>query len=104
MERNVTVMELQYAIALLVSATISALVGWVAWRRRSAEGSKGLILTMAAACTWSLTYAIRWLSQDQAAQLFWLDATYLGVVVRQPHFSFWLWSLPTESTYSPGVI
>jgi len=79
-------MELQYAIALLVSATISALVGWVAWRRRSAEGSKGLILTMAAACTWSLTYAIRWLSQDQAAQLFWLDATYLGVVVAPTAF------------------
>lgn len=79
-------MELQYAIALLVAATISAIVMWFSWKRRSADGSIGLLLTMAAAFVWSLTYAIRWLSKDINAQLFWLDATYFGVVVAPTAF------------------
>lgn len=79
-------MELQYAIALLVAATISAVVAWLSWQRRSAEGNKGLLITMVAATIWSLTYAIRWLSRDLDAQLFWLDATYFGVVVAPTAF------------------
>ncbi len=79
-------MELQYAIALLVAAIISAIVMWFSWKRRSADGSIGLLLTMAAAFVWSLTYAIRWLSKDINAQLFWLDATYFGVVVAPTAF------------------
>lgn len=79
-------MELQYAIALLVGATISAIVMWITWKRRSADGSNGLLLTMAAAFIWSLTYAIRWFSKDTTAQFFWLDATYFGVVVAPTAF------------------
>ncbi|HSM26121.1 MAG TPA: histidine kinase N-terminal 7TM domain-containing protein [Anaerolineaceae bacterium] len=79
-------MELQYAIALLVAATLSALVAWFSWRRRSADGSKGLFISMAAASIWSFTYAIRWLTNDPDAQLFWLDATYFGVVVAPTAF------------------
>lgn len=79
-------MELQYAIALLVAAAICAVVVWFSWRRRSADGSKGLLIIMSAAFIWSLTYAIRWLSSDPTAQLFWLDATYFGVVVAPSAF------------------
>jgi diguanylate cyclase (GGDEF)-like protein/PAS domain S-box-containing protein len=79
-------MELQYAIALLVAATISAIVAWFAWQRRSADGSKGLLIIMVAALVWSLTYALRWLSADTNSQLFWLDATYFGVVVAPAAF------------------
>jgi len=66
-------MELQYAIALIVGATISAIVAWFAWQRRSADGSKGLLIIMTSAFIWSLTYAFRWLSNVNDTQLFWLE-------------------------------
>lgn len=81
-------MELQYAIALLVAATISAIVAWFAWQRRSANGSKGLLIIMVSALIWSLTYAFRWLSKDPDTQHFWLDATYIGVVIAPAAFLF----------------
>ena len=81
-------MELQYAIALIISALISAIVAFIAWQRRSAVGGKGLFIIMMAALVWSLTYAIRWLVSDPNAQLFWLDATYFGVVVAPTAFLY----------------
>ena len=35
---------------------------------------------MLAFTEWSLTYAIHWVVVDPSVQLFWLDATYVGVV------------------------
>jgi len=79
-------MELQNAIALLVAAIISGIVALFAWKRRSAIGATSLTILMSAAMVWSLTYAIRWLSINQSAQQFWLDATYFGVVVAPTAF------------------
>ncbi len=79
-------MNLQYAIALIVSAVISALVAAIVWRRRAEAGAKSLLIIMLAAMVWSITYAIRWLVKDHSAQLFWLDATYFGVVVAPTAF------------------
>ena len=79
-------MELQYAFALLFSAIISTIVAMIAWQRRSAVGGTSLFIIMLAASIWSLTYSIRWLVNDVKAQLFWLDATYFGVVVAPTAF------------------
>jgi diguanylate cyclase (GGDEF)-like protein/PAS domain S-box-containing protein len=81
-------MELQYAIALIIAALISTIVAFIAWRRRSGVGGKGLFIIMMAAMVWSLTYAIRWLVSDPNTQLFWLDATYFGVVVAPTAFLY----------------
>lgn len=74
-------MELPYAIALIVTAIISTIVAMIAWQRRTAVGARSLYILMSAAMVWSLTYTIRWLVHEETAQLFWLDATYFGVVV-----------------------
>ncbi len=79
-------MNLQYAIALIVSSVISAIVAGIAWRRRSASGAKSLLIIMLAALVWSITYAIRWMVKDHSSQLFWLDVTYFGVVVAPTAF------------------
>jgi diguanylate cyclase (GGDEF)-like protein/PAS domain S-box-containing protein len=79
-------MELQYAVALIVAAIISTIVAMIAWQRRNSVGAKSLFILMSAAVVWSLTYAIRWIAHDEAAQLFWLDATYFGVVVAPTAF------------------
>jgi diguanylate cyclase (GGDEF)-like protein len=69
-----------YAIILTISATISLAVAVVVWRRRKAPGASGLALYMLAMFVWAGTYAVRWSLSDPAAQYFWLDLTYLGVV------------------------
>ncbi len=79
-------MNLQYAIALIVSSVISATVAVIVWRRRTEAGAKSLLIIMLAAMVWSITYAIRWMVKDHAAQLFWLDVTYFGVVVAPTAF------------------
>lgn len=79
-------MELQYAIALIVAAIISTIVAMIAWQRRNAIGAKSLFILMSAAIVWSLTYAIRWLAHEEPAQLFWLDATYFGVIIAPTAF------------------
>ncbi|PKO04967.1 MAG: hypothetical protein CVU41_14500 [Chloroflexi bacterium HGW-Chloroflexi-3] len=79
-------MELQYAVALIVAAIISTIVAMIAWQRRNSVGAKSLFILMSAAVVWSLTYAIRWIAHNEAAQLYWLDATYFGVVVAPTAF------------------
>lgn len=79
-------MDLQYAVALIVAAIISTIVAMIAWQRRNSIGAKSLFILMSAAMVWSLTYAIRWIAHDEAAQLFWLDATYFGVVIAPTAF------------------
>ena len=81
-------MEFRYAIALLISAIISTLVALIAWQRRSSVGGISLFTIMVAAVVWSFAYAIRWLVVDAKAQQFWLDATYLGVVIAPTAFLF----------------
>lgn len=77
-------MNLTYAFALLLSACLSVLIVLGAWKRRSAPGATGLVLAMLAFAEWALAYAIRWMMVDPAAQYFWLDATYIGVVFGPP--------------------
>ena len=77
-------MNINYAVVLFLSAGLSATIAIVTWRRRSAPGATGLAFAMLAFTEWSLTYAIHWVVVDPSVQLFWLDATYVGVVFGPP--------------------
>lgn len=72
-----------YAAALVVAAVVSALTAYQVWRRQSYAGSRPLALSMLALTLWSFTYALYWLPV-QPEGYFWLDVTYLGVVVVPP--------------------
>ncbi len=77
-------MQLQpnlYSLALLVSASAGAMIARIVWRRRTVPGAKALMLLALALMVWALTYAAHWAVVDPSARRFWLDATYLGVVV-----------------------
>ena len=75
-----------YATFLLISAGVSALSALFIWPRRFVSGSHALLALMLSEMIWSGTYAIYWMSATSSARLFWLDATYLGVVVAPSAF------------------
>lgn len=70
-----------YALWLLLAALASALAALLVWRRRAAPASGPLLGLLVGSAVWAGTYAFNWLSTAEAAQVFWLNATYLGVVV-----------------------
>ena len=70
-----------YAIFLLLSGSISAFAGGIILRRRSAPGASALAIFLFGTLVWSLTYALHWVSPTTAAKRFWLDMTYIGVVI-----------------------
>jgi len=69
-----------YALGLIVTAFICVAVSFVAWKRRGAPGASGLAFFMLTCAVWAGTYAMRWVFTDFNDQLFWLDASYFGVV------------------------
>jgi diguanylate cyclase (GGDEF)-like protein/PAS domain S-box-containing protein len=77
-------MDLQfhpYSLALAFSALISAATGVTALLKRPAPGAAPLAVLMLGAATWSCAYAISWLNATEQGQLFWLNATYFGVLI-----------------------
>lgn len=70
-----------YTVFLLVSGTVTAFVGGMILRRRSAPGAGALLVFLVGSLIWTLTYAMHWVSITTAAKRFWLDMTYIGVVV-----------------------
>ncbi len=93
-------MNFSYAVALILSAIISLVIAIYARRHHSIKGAKGLALAMTGLTIWSFTYAIRWLSAEPAAQIFWLNATYLGVIIAPTSFFI----LSMEFTDHPQVL
>lgn len=72
-----------YAAALGFAALVSAGTAFQVWQRQSYVGSRPLAISMLALTFWSLTYALYWLPIPPEGY-FWLDLTYLGVVVVPP--------------------
>jgi diguanylate cyclase (GGDEF)-like protein/PAS domain S-box-containing protein len=70
-----------YSALLSITAIVAAINEVISWKRRSAPGARPLSLINLAAAFWALTYAIMWASTKLNAEIFWLNATYLGVVV-----------------------
>lgn len=74
--------------ALLTTAGLACLVvGIVIWQlRRTAAGAPALIALMLGLSWWDLAYALFWAGAPAPSPLFWLDTTYLGVVIVAPAF------------------
>ncbi|MCK5786619.1 MAG: diguanylate cyclase [Candidatus Sabulitectum sp.] len=71
-----------FMILLLLAALISGQIAMVAWkRRRIGPVASAVALFMLASCWWGLTYAFHWSGALEPSNMFWLDTTYLGVVI-----------------------
>jgi len=70
-----------YSIYMFVSASISAAIGAIAWRRRNAPGARMMAISMLALTVWSLCYGFVWMNTALARQIFWMNVMYFGVVV-----------------------
>lgn len=77
--------QIFYSTLLLTVALISIVVAVIAWRRRFAPGGLALVIFMLAMAWWSATYALFWADFYPFGH-FWLDVTYLGVVIVIPAF------------------
>jgi GNAT superfamily N-acetyltransferase len=73
--------NLTYSILLVIAALVSATVMVLTWHRRPGPGTVPLALLMLALTWWGLTYALHWSGFYRPTMFFWLDATYLGVVI-----------------------
>ncbi len=70
-----------YSVTLFLSAFVSIGIAVIAWHRRDAPGAWPVIILMLATAVWSGTYAIHWSGFYRPSPFFWLDATYVGVVM-----------------------
>ncbi|MDA1329736.1 MAG: diguanylate cyclase [Chloroflexi bacterium] len=73
--------EWGYASTLIVASLMSIGVANTAWRRRSSPGSTPLAALMISLAFWSFTYSLHWLRVPEPRDLFWVDLTYLAVVL-----------------------
>lgn len=73
--------HLFYIVLLMVACSLSALTAFHIWKRRTTPGAYPLLLYALGLCIWALTYGLYWASESPANQLFWLNMTYLGVVI-----------------------
>lgn len=78
--------SLFYSILLFTAAGVSAATAALLWKRRRVPSALPLAVFSLALCVWSLTYAFYWLASSSQARLFWLNATYFGVVVTPSSF------------------
>lgn len=69
-----------YSVALLLSAILAGGIAVIAWQRRNSTGAVPLAINMLSLAVWAFTYAMMWASRTMSAQIFWLNATYFGVV------------------------
>lgn len=75
-----------YAILLVAAASASVVAILALWPRRRIPGVLPLWVAFLGSFIWSLTYAFYWLAPSPAARIFWLDATYIGVVTTPTAF------------------
>ncbi len=70
-----------YLTPLLLTALLAALLGAVLWRRRKAPGATPLAFLMASVVWWTLAYMVSLSVTSIAAQLFWSNIAYVGIVL-----------------------
>ena len=73
--------HLNYAVVLFLTGCIALFYILLTWRRREAPGVFALMIFMGGVVLWTWTYCMFWLFPDWPANGFWLDATYIGVVI-----------------------
>ena len=69
-----------YVFPLLVVTAVSTGLAFYAWKRRPAVGVVPFVWLMLAVAEWSLVYALRLVSADLPAKLFWAKVRYLGIL------------------------
>jgi PAS domain S-box-containing protein len=70
-----------YILPLIITATLSALLAFVMWRRRSAPGAAPLAMLTLAVALWAVAYALSLASAELSAQVFWFNLAYFGIVL-----------------------
>lgn len=70
-----------YVLLLTIAGLTSAAVTLLIWRRARPPLARPSLLMSGALTWWSLTYAIHWSGIPRPWIFFWLDATYVGVVI-----------------------
>ncbi len=68
-----------YALALILSALVSGVIGIYALHHRMAPGALPLMLVMGGATVWSLGYALELGSSTLEARIWWAQVQYLGI-------------------------
>ena len=68
-----------YVLLYAATAILASAVVWVAWRRRTAHGARGLALLMLGVAVWSVGAAVMWYVPTQEEQVFWLTTNALGI-------------------------
>lgn len=76
-----------YTVLLMVAGLACLIVAAIVWQqRRTATGAIPLIVFMVALSWWDLAYAVFWAGVGGPTPFFWLDITYLGVVITPAAF------------------
>ncbi len=70
-----------YLIPLLITTILSLVVAFVVWQRRQAPGAVPLAVLASAVALWALAYLVSLASTTLAAQLFWANVAFLGIVL-----------------------
>ncbi|MBK8027288.1 MAG: PAS domain S-box protein [Chloroflexi bacterium] len=70
-----------YFVLLILACSVAALTAFQIWKRRTTPGANSLLGCMLGLWFWALTYAFYWVSESPTNRLFWLNLTYLGVVI-----------------------
>jgi hypothetical protein len=78
----VSLPNIAYSASLMIAGTICLFVALLVLQtRRTARGSVALISLLLALAWWDITYAIFWADVPGPTKFFWLDITYIGVVI-----------------------
>ncbi len=73
--------NLLFATLLLIAALATTVIAVIVWQRRDNPSARILLWLTLAMIWWDITYALHWMGFYQPQNFFWLDATYLGVVM-----------------------
>jgi diguanylate cyclase (GGDEF)-like protein/PAS domain S-box-containing protein len=73
--------NLLFATLLLIAALATTIIAVIVWQRRHNPSAHVLLWLTMAMIWWDMTYAFHWMGLFQPTPFFWLDATYLGVVM-----------------------
>lgn len=74
-------MNYTFANVLVISAIILFVLAVIAWSRKNAPGAKSLAFVLLAIGVWSLTYGLRWTTDQLPEIYFWLNMAFSGIVV-----------------------
>ncbi|HDQ73452.1 MAG TPA: GAF domain-containing protein [Chloroflexi bacterium] len=101
-------MNIQYTpliYPLLIATFIALGIAYYTWRRSSIIGATSFTVLMLAIAVWTLAYALRLISVDVPAKIFWAKVRYVGIVIAPTAwFIFLLRYIGREKWLDPRVL